>query len=119
MCLQLFCGASRFYGRDIRASAILNGDVDPPFEVQELYTILDDYVEKYTNDWQRRHSKTPSNRPLGLSVCPSKVIIELNNYFHFVFVFKTESLSVAMELCLKLNMVLGLIFNVELASEMN
>ncbi|XP_063040677.1 SH3 domain-containing YSC84-like protein 1 isoform X2 [Engraulis encrasicolus] len=58
----------KFYGRDIRASAILNGDVDPPFEVQELYTILDDYVEKYTNDWQRRHSKTPSNRPFGLSM---------------------------------------------------
>ncbi|XP_048084630.1 SH3 domain-containing YSC84-like protein 1 isoform X3 [Alosa alosa] len=52
----------KFYGRDIRASAILNGDVDPPSDVFDLYTILDDYVEKYTNDWQSRHARLPSSR---------------------------------------------------------
>lgn len=62
----------RFYGREIRASAILNGDVDPPSEVFDLYTILDDYVEKYTNDWQAKHSRTPSNRASGVSVGVSK-----------------------------------------------
>ncbi|XP_031436566.1 SH3 domain-containing YSC84-like protein 1 [Clupea harengus] len=58
----------KFYGRDIRASAILNGDVDPPSEGFDLYTILDDYVEKYTNDWQNKHLRTPSSRPSGFSM---------------------------------------------------
>ncbi|XP_041928455.1 SH3 domain-containing YSC84-like protein 1 [Alosa sapidissima] len=52
----------KFYGRDIRASAILNGDVDPPSDVFDLYTVLDDYVEKYTNDWQSRNARLPSSR---------------------------------------------------------
>ncbi|XP_062379156.1 SH3 domain-containing YSC84-like protein 1 isoform X2 [Sardina pilchardus] len=60
----------KFYGREIRASAILNGDVDPPSEVFDLYTILDDYVEKYTNDWQSRHSRLPSSRASGLMSGP-------------------------------------------------
>ncbi len=45
----------RFYGQDIRASAILNGDVEPPPEAYNLYTILQDYTEKYTSDWQNKH----------------------------------------------------------------
>ncbi|KAK7893239.1 hypothetical protein WMY93_022391 [Mugilogobius chulae] len=47
----------KFYARDIRASAILNGDVDPPSECYDLYHILDEYTEAYTNDWT---SKNPS-----------------------------------------------------------
>ncbi|CAG5932326.1 unnamed protein product [Menidia menidia] len=43
-----------FYSQDIRASAILNGDVEPPPECYDLYHILDVYAEAYTTDWTRR-----------------------------------------------------------------
>ncbi|XP_016400209.1 SH3 domain-containing YSC84-like protein 1 [Sinocyclocheilus rhinocerous] len=50
----------KFYGQDIRASAILNGDVEPPPEAYDLYTILQDYTEKYTTDWQNKHMQASS-----------------------------------------------------------
>ncbi|KAJ7988684.1 hypothetical protein DPEC_G00311780 [Dallia pectoralis] len=37
----------KFYSQEIRASAILNGDVEPPPEAHDLYVILDAYTEKY------------------------------------------------------------------------
>ncbi|XP_053366147.1 SH3 domain-containing YSC84-like protein 1 [Clarias gariepinus] len=45
----------KFYGQEIRASAILNGDVEPPPEAYDLYAILEDYTEKYTTDWQNKY----------------------------------------------------------------
>ncbi|XP_052476004.1 SH3 domain-containing YSC84-like protein 1 isoform X2 [Carassius gibelio] len=58
----------KFYGQDIRASAILNGDVEPPPEAYDLYTILQDYTEKYTSDWQNKYmqgsSKVTSSAPV-------------------------------------------------------
>uniref|UniRef100_A0A4W4G7G9 SH3 domain-containing YSC84-like protein 1 n=1 Tax=Electrophorus electricus TaxID=8005 RepID=A0A4W4G7G9_ELEEL len=51
----------KFYSQDIRASAILNGDVEPPPEAYDLYTILDDYTEKYTTEWQSKNMR-PSSR---------------------------------------------------------
>lgn len=57
MCALL---SNRFYGQDIRASAILNGDVEPPPEAYDLYTILQDYTEKYTTDWQNKHMQASS-----------------------------------------------------------
>lgn len=50
----------KFYGQDIRASAILNGDVEPPSEAYNLYTILQEYTEKYTTDWQNKHMHSSS-----------------------------------------------------------
>uniref|UniRef100_A0A8C2FHE4 SH3 domain-containing YSC84-like protein 1 n=1 Tax=Cyprinus carpio TaxID=7962 RepID=A0A8C2FHE4_CYPCA len=50
----------KFYGQDIRASSILNGDVEPPPEAYDLYTILQDYTEKYTTDWQNKHISAPA-----------------------------------------------------------
>ncbi|XP_043118411.1 SH3 domain-containing YSC84-like protein 1 [Puntigrus tetrazona] len=50
----------KFYGQDIRASAILNGDVEPPPEAFDLYNILQDYTEKYTTDWQNKHMQASS-----------------------------------------------------------
>ncbi|XP_046887466.1 SH3 domain-containing YSC84-like protein 1 [Hypomesus transpacificus] len=50
----------KFYSREIRASAILNGDVDPPPEADNLYTILQDYTEKYCNDWTGKIAKAPT-----------------------------------------------------------
>ncbi|XP_067311331.1 SH3 domain-containing YSC84-like protein 1 [Pseudorasbora parva] len=58
----------KFYGQDIRASAILNGDVEPPPEAYDLYTILQDYTEKYTTDWQNKHMPASSK----VSSAPSR-----------------------------------------------
>ncbi len=59
-CLMCALLLIRFYGQDIRASAILNGDVEPPPEAYDLYTILQDYTEKYTTDWQNKNMKGSS-----------------------------------------------------------
>ncbi|KAF3688350.1 SH3 domain-containing YSC84-like protein 1 [Channa argus] len=57
----------KFYYQDIRASAILNGDVEPPSECCELYHILDVYSEAYTTDWTSKNfspkSSLPPSRP--------------------------------------------------------
>uniref|UniRef100_A0A3B4ZLI1 SH3 domain-containing YSC84-like protein 1 n=1 Tax=Stegastes partitus TaxID=144197 RepID=A0A3B4ZLI1_9TELE len=45
----------KFYSQDIRASAILNGDVEPPSECYDLYHILDVYTEAYTADWTSKN----------------------------------------------------------------
>jgi len=47
----------RFYSRDIRASAILNGDVEPPSECYDLYHILEVYTEAYTTDWTSKNMR--------------------------------------------------------------
>ncbi|XP_062981888.1 SH3 domain-containing YSC84-like protein 1 [Elgaria multicarinata webbii] len=38
---------SKFYGRDIRASAILFGDLPPPLQAQDLYDILESFTLQY------------------------------------------------------------------------
>ncbi|XP_035533847.1 SH3 domain-containing YSC84-like protein 1 [Morone saxatilis] len=57
----------KFYSQDIRASAILNGEVEPPSECYDLYHILDAYTEAYTADWTSRNlhqkSSLPPSRP--------------------------------------------------------
>ncbi|XP_018604104.1 SH3 domain-containing YSC84-like protein 1 [Scleropages formosus] len=56
----------KFYSQDIRASAILNGDVEPPEAAYDLYAILEDYTEKYTTEWQAknlRHTVKASEPP--------------------------------------------------------
>ncbi|KAM8904930.1 SH3 domain-containing YSC84-like protein 1 isoform 3-T6 [Spinachia spinachia] len=58
----------KFYGREIRASAILMGDVEPPGECHALYHILDSYTEAYTADWTAKNMRpkssfTPSRPP--------------------------------------------------------
>ncbi|KAF3856966.1 hypothetical protein F7725_008825, partial [Dissostichus mawsoni] len=47
----------KFYGREIRASAILNGDVEPPPECYDLYHILDEYTDAYTADWTSKNMR--------------------------------------------------------------
>ncbi|XP_076834297.1 SH3 domain-containing YSC84-like protein 1 isoform X1 [Brachyhypopomus gauderio] len=60
----------KFYSQDIRASAILNGDVEPPPEAYDLYTILEDYTEKYTSEWQSKNMRpTTTSR---MSAAPSR-----------------------------------------------
>uniref|UniRef100_A0A3Q3N2L0 SH3 and SYLF domain containing 1 n=1 Tax=Mastacembelus armatus TaxID=205130 RepID=A0A3Q3N2L0_9TELE len=53
----------KFYSKDIRASAILNGDVEPPSECYDLYHILDVYTESYTTDWTSKNMRTKSSLP--------------------------------------------------------
>ncbi|KAM4602018.1 SH3 domain-containing YSC84-like protein 1 [Polymixia lowei] len=56
----------KFYSQDIRASAILNGDVEPPPAAHDLYHILEAYTEAYTTDWTSkhlRHKSVPPSRP--------------------------------------------------------
>lgn len=57
------CRGCRFYSRDIRASAILNGDVEPPSECYDLYRILEDYTEAYNNDWTAKNMQTKVGTP--------------------------------------------------------
>uniref|UniRef100_H3CM75 SH3 domain-containing YSC84-like protein 1 n=1 Tax=Tetraodon nigroviridis TaxID=99883 RepID=H3CM75_TETNG len=45
----------KFYSRDVRASGILNGDVEPPQECSDLYHILEEYTEAYTADWTSKN----------------------------------------------------------------
>ncbi|CAL8390806.1 unnamed protein product [Boreogadus saida] len=45
----------KFYSQVIRASAILNGDVEPPAACQDLYRVLDQYTEAYTDAWTSKH----------------------------------------------------------------
>uniref|UniRef100_A0A3B3YAK2 SH3 domain-containing YSC84-like protein 1 n=1 Tax=Poecilia mexicana TaxID=48701 RepID=A0A3B3YAK2_9TELE len=49
----------KFYCQDIRASRILNGDVEPPTEFYDLYHILDVYTEAYTTDWTNQFDPEP------------------------------------------------------------
>ncbi|XP_070813969.1 SH3 domain-containing YSC84-like protein 1 [Chaetodon trifascialis] len=53
----------KFYSQDIRASAILNGDVSPPSECSDLYHILDAYAEAYTADWTSKNMRPKSSHP--------------------------------------------------------
>ncbi|KAJ3583681.1 hypothetical protein NHX12_015936 [Muraenolepis orangiensis] len=78
----LFAGISLegFYSQDIRASAILNGAVEPPAACHDLYHILEAYTEAYTSEWTSKHMgtksagparpKAPSNRPTWNSSAP-------------------------------------------------
>lgn len=72
----------KFYSQDIRASAILNGAVEPPAACHDLYHILEAYTEAYTSEWTSKHMgtksagparpKAPSNRPTWNSSAPAK-----------------------------------------------
>ncbi|XP_029586739.1 SH3 domain-containing YSC84-like protein 1 isoform X3 [Salmo trutta] len=53
----------RFYSQDIRASAILNGDVEPPPEADDLYCVLESYTDKYTTEWTAKHLTRKASGP--------------------------------------------------------
>uniref|UniRef100_A0A3Q3WID4 SH3 domain-containing YSC84-like protein 1 n=1 Tax=Mola mola TaxID=94237 RepID=A0A3Q3WID4_MOLML len=59
-----------FYSRDIRASAILNGDVEQPHECHDLYHILEAYTEAYFFQDQQKLDPTSIFR-FDLFFCPS------------------------------------------------
>lgn len=51
----IFC--ARFYGQDIRASAILFGDVPRLTQSEELHEILDSFTEQYENEEQKNNAR--------------------------------------------------------------
>ncbi|XP_036946735.1 SH3 domain-containing YSC84-like protein 1 isoform X1 [Acanthopagrus latus] len=53
----------KFYSQDIRASAILNGEVEPPSECSDLYHILEAYTEAYEADWCSKNMRSKSAGP--------------------------------------------------------
>uniref|UniRef100_A0AAZ3RU63 Ysc84 actin-binding domain-containing protein n=1 Tax=Oncorhynchus tshawytscha TaxID=74940 RepID=A0AAZ3RU63_ONCTS len=53
----------KFYSQDIRASAILNGDVEPPPEADDLYCVLESYTDKYTTEWTAKHLAQKASGP--------------------------------------------------------
>ncbi|RVE75176.1 hypothetical protein OJAV_G00014140 [Oryzias javanicus] len=61
----------KFYRREIRASAILNGDVDAPSECADLYHILDVYTEAYCTDWANKNNAS-SARPSRSVAAPKQ-----------------------------------------------
>nr|XP_057907459.1 SH3 domain-containing YSC84-like protein 1 isoform X2 [Doryrhamphus excisus] len=62
----------KFYSRDVRASGILNGDVEPPMECYDLYHILDAYTEAYVDDWTSKNAHGKSSRPPARPPAPSQ-----------------------------------------------
>lgn len=48
---------SRFYGWDIRASAILFGDIPPPIQAQDLYDVLESFTLKYETEERRSYAR--------------------------------------------------------------
>ncbi|XP_042337047.1 SH3 domain-containing YSC84-like protein 1, partial [Plectropomus leopardus] len=61
----------KFYSRDIRASAILNGDVEPPSECADLYHILEQYTEAYCADWTSKNMRSKSSAPPSRPPAPT------------------------------------------------
>ncbi|CAL8288449.1 unnamed protein product [Lota lota] len=71
----------KFYSQVIRASAILNGDVEPPAACHDLYLVLDTYTEAYNTQWTSKHlgpksagpvrPKAPSRPPSYTTPAPS------------------------------------------------
>lgn len=61
----------RFYGRDIRASAILFGDISPPLQAQDLYDILESFTLQYEVEEGRSYSSAPVAKE------PRKVCVNL------------------------------------------
>uniref|UniRef100_A0A674NAT7 SH3 and SYLF domain containing 1 n=1 Tax=Takifugu rubripes TaxID=31033 RepID=A0A674NAT7_TAKRU len=67
----------KFYSRDVRASGILNGDVEPPHECSDLYHILEEYTEAYTADWTSKNMRPKV----------TEAIIEINSCVPLIFQF--------------------------------
>ncbi|XP_061780171.1 SH3 domain-containing YSC84-like protein 1 isoform X2 [Nerophis lumbriciformis] len=62
----------KFYARSVRASGILNGDVEPPQECYDLYHILDSYTDAYVDDWTSKNAPVKSSRPPARPPAPSQ-----------------------------------------------
>ncbi|XP_035854271.1 SH3 domain-containing YSC84-like protein 1 isoform X2 [Sander lucioperca] len=62
----------KFYSQDIRASAILNGDVEPPSECYDLYHILESYTDAYTADWTNKNIRPRTSLPPSRPPAPSQ-----------------------------------------------
>ncbi|XP_056444466.1 SH3 domain-containing YSC84-like protein 1 [Gadus chalcogrammus] len=75
----------KFYSQVIRASAILNGDVEPPAACHDLYRVLDQYTDAYTDAWTSKHlgpkvphtyTPTPTPTPGPESTWGPRVLVQ-------------------------------------------
>ncbi|KAJ6665919.1 hypothetical protein lerEdw1_001391 [Lerista edwardsae] len=48
---------SKFYGLEVRASAILFGDIPPPVQAQDLYDVLESFTLKYETEEGRSYAR--------------------------------------------------------------
>ncbi|XP_019376175.1 PREDICTED: SH3 domain-containing YSC84-like protein 1 isoform X2 [Gavialis gangeticus] len=62
----------KFYGLDIRASAILFGDLPPPAHAEDLYKILNSFTEKYEIEEQKHPSRKGPREPKKANDPPVK-----------------------------------------------
>uniref|UniRef100_A0A3P8SIP1 SH3 domain-containing YSC84-like protein 1 n=1 Tax=Amphiprion percula TaxID=161767 RepID=A0A3P8SIP1_AMPPE len=92
----------KFYGQDIRASAILNGDVELPSECYDLYHILDAYAEAYTADWTSKNPRVksvppsrppapPQQRPPSSFQQPAAGAASKNSLYPSISIYKSET----------------------------
>ncbi|NXI64866.1 SH3Y1 protein, partial [Anseranas semipalmata] len=87
----------KFYGQDIRASAILLGDVPFPAQAQDLYEILASFTEVYENEEQknnpgktvRKHRRVCASLSYRLFLFVNYLYsyTQINNFDIFVTVF--------------------------------
>ncbi|XP_025062994.1 SH3 domain-containing YSC84-like protein 1 isoform X5 [Alligator sinensis] len=62
----------KFYGLDIRASAILFGDLPPPAHAEDLYKILNSFTEKYEIEEPKHPSRKGQREPKKANNPPVK-----------------------------------------------
>uniref|UniRef100_A0A674HZP1 SH3 domain-containing YSC84-like protein 1 n=1 Tax=Terrapene triunguis TaxID=2587831 RepID=A0A674HZP1_9SAUR len=71
----------KFYGQDIRASAILFGDVPRLTQSEDLHEILDSFTEQYENEEQKNNARKAAREQRKVYVKnPHKLYPELPNY---------------------------------------
>uniref|UniRef100_A0A8C9ZTW8 SH3 domain-containing YSC84-like protein 1 n=1 Tax=Sander lucioperca TaxID=283035 RepID=A0A8C9ZTW8_SANLU len=81
----------KFYSQDIRASAILNGDVEPPSECYDLYHILESYTDAYTADWTNKNIRPRGKRSQPPPVDRSQPPPTKNALYPSISVYKSET----------------------------
>lgn len=75
---------ARFYGLDIRASAILFGDLPPPAHAEDLYKILNSFTEKYEIEEPKHPSKKGPREPKKVCIHLFFILgLSVTETFHF------------------------------------
>ncbi|XP_077581059.1 SH3 domain-containing YSC84-like protein 1 [Stigmatopora nigra] len=61
----------KYYSRELRASGILNGDVEPPQECDTLYNMLNAYTEGHDTEFSSKPVSTKASRPPARPPAPA------------------------------------------------
>uniref|UniRef100_A0A8D0GH30 SH3 domain-containing YSC84-like protein 1 n=1 Tax=Sphenodon punctatus TaxID=8508 RepID=A0A8D0GH30_SPHPU len=81
---------SKFYGQDIRASAILFGDLPQPSQAEDLYEVLDSFTEKYEIEEPRSNARRTAREQRKVCMYLSLWAIILNITYYFSPAVKTS-----------------------------